>query len=239
MAEENTKQEKPQRHGRKIIIIAAGLLASFFVALAISFVKLVKVQRDDLYSGQNVQPAASGRLSEEQAANLAANSKFWLGTSDPDISIFEFGDYACQYCHNSFFKIREISARYQDRLRYAWLDFPALGQDSLLFAQAARCAGEQGLFWPMHDKLFQNYDQLSVNVLKSLAAQAGVDSVRFAACLDKQKYLKDVQAEYKLGLSLGVEATPTWFINGQKIAGDIPRDIFLDLIEHLLKNTTK
>jgi protein-disulfide isomerase len=101
---------------------------------------------------------------------------------------------------------------------------------------AARCAGEQGLFWVMHDKLFQNQGVTEIEGLVELANQVGADTNKFSSCMAKEKYLTEIQKDFSEGQSLGLTGTPIWFINGYKISGDIPHDTFIQIIENLLKN---
>jgi protein-disulfide isomerase len=127
-----------------------------------------------------------------------------------------------------------VGLRYSDKVKHIYRDFPALGENSVNLALAARCAGEQGLFWPMHDKLFQNQGVSTPKELLELANQIGADTVKYELCYSQKKYLNLIQKDFLDGETLGVNGTPTWFINGQKIEGDIPLNIFTQIIEELI-----
>jgi protein-disulfide isomerase len=89
---------------------------------------------------------------------------------------------------------------------------------------AAYCAGEQNKFWEMHDKLFQNQSDTfgnDKNQLAALAQQLGVYNQEFQTCFDQQKYLPQIQKNFTDSELLGVAGTPTWFINGEKIEGEL------------------
>lgn len=165
----------------------------------------------------------------------AAGEHYWLGTDKAKITIVEFGDFACPFCEKSFPTIREISLKYKNDIKLIWRDYPVVQDYSALLALSARCAGEQGLFWPMHDKLFQNQGVSTADQLTALANQVGADITKFKDCLIKQKYLPQIQKDLSDGQAFGNTGTPTWFINGHKVAGDIPYDVFAKIIEELKK----
>ena len=126
----------------------------------------------------------------------AANSdSYWLGSAKPKITIVEFGDFACPFSEQAFPTVREISLKYKNDVKFIWRDYPVVQEYSALLALAGRCAGEQGLFWPMHDKLFQNQGVSAADQLAGLANQVGADLTRFNDCLNKQKYL-DISQEH-------------------------------------------
>ncbi len=146
-----------------------------------------------------------------------------LGTSDPKVTIVEFSDFACPFCKASFPGLREVSVKYKDSVKIIFRDWP--GHDSSLnLAMAAYCAGEQNKFWEMHDKLFQNQSDTfgnDKNQLAALAQQLGVYNQEFQTCFDQQKYLPQIQKNFTDSELLAVAGTPTWFINGEKIEGEL------------------
>ncbi|MDD4901692.1 MAG: thioredoxin domain-containing protein [Patescibacteria group bacterium] len=157
-----------------------------------------------------------------------------FGTTTPKITIVEFADFACPYCRNDYTVVREIGYKYKKSVKIIFKDFPLHG-NSLDLAQAARCAGEQGFFWPMHDKLFALQGQFATSSLIDLAISVGANKTVFTNCLSSNKYLDDIRADYADGQSLGVAGTPTFFINGYKLAGEIPADKFEEIIQRFLK----
>lgn len=160
-----------------------------------------------------------------------------LGASDPKVTIVEFSDFACPFCKASFPGLREISLKYKDGVKIIFRDWP--GHDnSLVLAMAAYCAGEQNKFWEMHDKLFQNQSDTfgtDKNQLAALAQQLGVYNQEFQTCFDQQKYLPQIQKNFTDSELLGVTGTPTWFINGKKIEGELSVTGLENLIAPYLK----
>ena len=212
--------------GVLIIIILAIVL--FFLA-ASAFYFLGEIRNAKLKLSQ-----AGRELTGEQYPAAASNS-YWLGSTNAKITIVEFGDFACPVCLQSFPTVREISLKYKNDIKFIWRDYPVVSDYSATLALAGRCAGEQGLFWPMHDKLFQNQGVSSAAELTTLANQIGADINRFKDCLNKQKYFPQIQKDLTDGQTFGIAGTPTYFINGYKLAGDVPLDVFIQIIEQLRK----
>lgn len=102
--------------------------------------------------------------------------------------------------------------------------------------QAAECANEQGQFWPYHDQIFVTAQagELSKEVLKGLADELELDSQAFNSCLDSGRYAQKVTDDTNEGRARGVKATPTFFINGRKVEGNLPFEQFKAIIEEEL-----
>ncbi|MFC1678577.1 DsbA family protein, partial [Patescibacteria group bacterium] len=123
--------------------------------------------------------------SETQKLIEGSEDNYWLGSPDPKLTIVEFGDFACPFCQKSFPTIRELSVKHKDKIKIIFRDFPVTHEHSLVLSLAARCAGEQGLFWVMHDKLFLNQGVSREDELVELAKQVGADTKRFQTCFDQ------------------------------------------------------
>jgi protein-disulfide isomerase len=173
-------------------------------------------------------------LNEKDIKKIEGEGNYWIGSANPKITIVEFSDFACPYCKSSFSKIREIGLKYKNEIKYIYRDMP-LHEESTDLAMAARCAGEQGLFWPMHDKLFQNQGVKTENELLELANQIGADKNKFKICFEGKKYLPLIQKDYLDGEELKITGTPTWFINGGRASGDLPMKAWEEIIGELLQ----
>lgn len=167
------------------------------------------------------------------------DNNYWFGSSKPQITIVEFADFSCPHCKKSFSKIREISKKYKD-IKIIFRDLPIISDHSVGLAMTARCAGEQGLFWVMHDKLFINQGLNSDEDMYQLAKEIGANENRFKDCYDNKKYFDDIEKDYNDAVELGAtRGTPVWFINGQMASGDIPYDLFIEIIEKTLAELKK
>jgi protein-disulfide isomerase len=204
------------------------------VALIFYFVNLVqKIKNQDYYVRQ-ISAKSSYYKDEADKKLIEGQGNYWLGSANPKLTIVEFGDFDCPYCENSYSKIREISVKYKDSVKIIYRDFPN-HENSTMKAMSARCAGEQGLFWPMHDKLFQNQAFATNEEILSLALLVGADSKRFTDCMATNKHLPTLQKDYLDAETLGVKGTPVWYFNGYRIEGDIPYDSFIKIVEEMIK----
>ena len=117
-------------------------------------------------------------------------------------------------------------------LRIEWRDFPYRGQESVNAAVAARAAQAQGEFWEYHDLLYDSqFSGYSDENLMALAKETGLDTQRFESDYEDARYEPSVRADFQKGLDLGVNGTPTFFINGKMLVGLQPVSIFEDAIE--------
>lgn len=122
-------------------------------------------------------------------------------------------------------------------MRIVYRDFPLPNHPQAQpAAEAALCAHDQGKFWEYHDRLFENQRALATDNLKQYARDLGLDTGAFDQCLDSRKFREDVMQDYREGSQLGVNATPTFFINGRFLSGAQPFEAFQQIIEEEIEN---
>ena len=147
------------------------------------------------------------------------------------LTIVEFADFGCPFSREASYVVRAL-AEHTDVVRYVYRDFPIIdlhpGAD--LAAEAGECAQEQGRFLDYHDKLYQNQFDLSGASLKRYAEEIGFNTTAFNNCLDSRRYKDEVEEDRQAGIAVGVRGTPTFFFNGIKVEGAIPRDVFTSLL---------
>jgi protein-disulfide isomerase len=121
---------------------------------------------------------------------------------------------------------------YQDKIRFVYKDFPLYGKhdNAAPAAEAANCAGDQGKYWEYQDKLFGMSMELGSKAFTQYAADLSLDPQQFADCLTSRKYEKEIQEDYDFATNLGVQSTPTFFINGLPVIGAQPIDVFRNII---------
>lgn len=159
-----------------------------------------------------------------------------MGSAGAAVTIVEFADFECPFSRASSFILRELTAVYADQIYYIYRDFPLadLHEMAQKAAEAGECAQEQGKFWEYHDKIYQNQESLSAESLVAFAESLNMNVFQFESCLDSGRYAQEVLDDYEAGLASGVRGTPTFFINGNRIAGSIPRDILEAIIQSVL-----
>jgi protein-disulfide isomerase len=101
-------------------------------------------------------------------------------------------------------------------------------------AIASLCAGEQDAYWPYHDRLFDNQEQLGKALYTQLADELSLDIESFQTCLDSGKFDDFIQEDLDFALNLGIRSTPTFFINGLAVVGAQPFDVFKQVIDQEL-----
>ncbi|MCX6739964.1 MAG: DsbA family protein [Candidatus Parcubacteria bacterium] len=176
-----------------------------------------------------------GNYQEDTTKSISIETKDdpFIGAENPVITIVEFGDFECPYCRESVPILSKIIENYGTEVKIIFRDFPNLisHPSALKAALAANCANEQGRFWQYHDLLFEYQSDLADTLYNDLAVTLGLDMEKFTTCLDSQKYLVEVQDDLREGINLGVEGTPTYFINGSKLpSGVIPYETFVEMI---------
>ncbi len=187
--------------------------------------------------------AVVGEANDKQATLLAyiEETDAALGDVDAPVVLVEFGDYQCTFCAKFFFDTKPtLIEKYVDTgvLRYVFRDFPVNGRESQNAAEASECANEQGKFWEYHDKLYVERTGYNTGAFKkknliTYAGEIGLDVAKFEECYEDGRYKDEVAKDMREGRALGVSGTPNFFINGQRIAGALPTESFVQAIEQL------
>ena len=163
---------------------------------------------------------------------VAYDPKRLRGNAKSPVVIVEFSDYQCPYCHAVEPTVKDIMAKYGDKVSLSYRDFPlaAIHQNAMIAAEASRCAEEQGKFWEYHDQLFAA-SSLEKNSLVQYARDLKLDDKQFESCLTTEKYKADIEKDEADGRTAGVNGTPGFFINGVFVNGAKPESEFAGIIE--------
>jgi protein-disulfide isomerase len=140
------------------------------------------------------------------------------GLADAPVTLVEYGDYECPYCGQAYPVVKEVQARFGDRLRFVFRNFPIANAHPHAehAAEAAEAAAAQGKFWEMHDRLFEHQRQLGDGDLVDHARALGLDAGRFAEDLAEHRLAERVREDFMSGVRSGVNGTPTFFVNGRR-----------------------
>ncbi len=150
-------------------------------------------------------------------------SDWTVGTST-SVVLMEYSDFQCPACRSYFPMVEQIVAEYKNRITFVYRHFPLPQHlNAMAASRASEAAGRQGKFWEMYVMLFQNQDAWAtvskpLDKYKEYATELGLDIERFENDYNDPALKGKVQNDYKSGVKLGVEATPTFFINGKKIS---------------------
>lgn len=152
------------------------------------------------------------------------------GSDNAKVVITEFADFECGHCALAHNSLRAIKKEFGNQILVVFRNFPisnkcnsSVNSEGHKYACeaaiAARCAGRYGKFWQMHNQIFDNQSRLDSAQLKVWAMDLGITAEQYDECQKSPDILKKVQDDVKVALSLGVNATPTIFINNRKLNG--------------------
>ncbi len=152
-------------------------------------------------------------------ALLAAREAAAGAPSVEKVTFMEFSDFECPYCNSARPVLEKFVKESAPQVRLCFAPFPLPAHPhAIQAAQAALYARDHGKFWPMHDALFEKQTQLSDETIRGLAEQLGMSGADLGKALDSGKLRAEVEASKERGVSAGVDATPTIFVNGRKLS---------------------
>ena len=169
---------------------------------------------------------------EEVAVNLTDQVR---GPSNAPITIIEYSDFQCPFCARVNPTLEKIRETYGDKVRIVFKDFPLpIHPEAPKASEAAYCAGDQGKYWEMHDRLFANQQALQLPALKEHAVALGLNTETFNQCIDSGKHAGRIAENVQSGEKLGIASTPTLYVNGRPVVGAQPFEYFKGVIDEEL-----
>lgn len=200
-----------------------------------------------IYSNQNktgdlaaIAPILDNNAAQTNIVEVSEDDDAFQGDPSAPVTIIEFSDFECPFCA-SFYRntLSQIEEKYikTGKVKLVYRDYPLPFHSSAQkAAEAAECAREQEKFWEMHDAIFENQGAITLSDLKQYAVSLGLVGAPFNQCLDSGKYADEVKEDISDGAIAGVTGTPTFFINGEKLVGAQPFEIFAEVIERKLRD---
>ena len=193
---------------------------------------------------------ADRSTSQLQDVVLSVEGSPFKGKSGAKVTVVEFSDYQCPFCARH---VRETLAALDadyittGKVKYVFQDFPIASIHPHAFKahESAHCAGEQGKYWQMHDRLFRSQKATAPTDLRAHAETLGLDTGRFQECLDGGRHAAAVRQRLAQGKKATVRGTPTFFVGltdaaqptvraVKVIRGAQPYQVFKEAIEELL-----
>ncbi len=219
-----------------VLVVGGGFVYqvfSYIVQLQNGTVDLSEFQVGG-YTAADNSGAAVESPSREVAENAVDDPS--RGAKDAKVVIVAFGDFECPFTRAVQPALRTVLARYDDRVRFVYRDFPISSKHpgAQKAAEAAQCANDQGAFWPYHDLLYERQPRFTVPELKAYATELKLDTATFDNCLDSGNYTAEVERDFQDALAVGVRGTPTFFFNGNPIAGALSEDALTQIIDFFL-----
>lgn len=221
--QEKIKKQEQNRRFKKFGIWAA--VAVILVAAVFGLFQLA--------NSPQVTKTSSGRLPEITKDDPTT------GTPSAKVTLVEYADFQCPACAAYHPMVKQILTEFNGKIYFVYRYFPltTIHQNAMISAQSAYAAGLQNKFWEMHDMLFQTQNSWANS---SKARETFIDYAR-KLDLDIDKFTKDIDSgeakkfindTYSKGLAIGVNSTPTFFLNGEKIQNPRTYDDFKKLIEN-------
>ena len=220
------------------------------------------VQRDVQEIKALLQGALQGRQAAQQppppvtpdSREMSVADAYARGKADSRLVLVEFSDFQCPFCsRHAKQTLPQIQREYVDtgKLRYVMRNLPLtqIHPDAVRAASAAECAGDQGKYWQMHEKLFANQQALAAADLERYAQESSVDLAKFKQCVESDAHGDKIRRDLAEAQAAGISATPTFFLgfaegNGKvkvvrRIQGAHPYPVFKGAIDGLLAEAPK
>jgi protein-disulfide isomerase len=174
---------------------------------------------------------------------LVRSFSHMAGNKNAKVTIVEFGDYQCPACFYAHSIVKEVLNAYKDNnnVNFVFRNFPlSQHQNAMIAAEAAESAAAQGKFWEMHNMLYDNQNEWAesskpIEFFVRYAQSLGLDIAAFKIALEKHTYLSQVQSDESDGVSLGINSTPTFFVNSEALPSTPSVEEFKKLIDAKLK----
>jgi protein-disulfide isomerase len=161
-----------------------------------------------------------------------------MGPKDAKVQVVIFSDFECPFCARGATTVADLKKKYGKKVAFSFKHFPLpMHPNAGPASEASMCVHEQNpdKFWNFHDLVFEKQkDGLTRENFEKYAKQVGVKADKFKECLDKGTYKELVQADLAQGEKLGVRSTPSFFVNGQLVAGALPVESFSEMIDEEL-----
>ena len=169
------------------------------------------------------QPAAPAPVPGGRAAVPVRRDDPARGKESAPVTMVLFSDFQCPFCARANPAVKEIESAYPNDVRIVWKHYPLPfhpnAMPAALAAEAAREQGGAAKFWAMHDKLFANQASLSEATYEQYARELGLDLARFRQDMASPRLRSRVEEDAQLAQRMGVNGTPTFLVNGERVVG--------------------
>jgi len=165
------------------------------------------------------------------------------GDKEALATLIEYSDFQCPACGSYYPILKKVTEDLSAKVRFAYRHFPLpQHKNAKLAATVAEAAGKQGKFWEMHDLIFQNQSDWSEEknaaiLFAKYAQDIGLDLARFQTDVASDDIKAKIENDYKSGVKAGVDSTPSFFLNGKKIANPRNYDEFKNYIGQAIKQS--
>jgi protein-disulfide isomerase len=207
-----------------------------YIWIGIVVIVLVALMVWGVNSGTNINPPFEAGV-VHPLDNVEGNAK-------SKVVIVEYSDFECPACRTYYSVMKQLMVEFKDQVALVYRNFPLteIHVNAELAARAAQAAGKQGKFWEMHDLLFEKQSEWASaanpeTFFESYAALLGVSADQFKADFRSREIRDFVRAQRASAIKLGLQGTPTFFINGKQIQNPTSVDAFRAIIKDAINNS--
>ncbi len=186
------------------------------------------------------KPATQNAVPIANAESLVREDSYNEGAETSKVTIVEFGDFQCPACGAAHPIVKQLLREYEGKITFVFRNFPLeMHKNANVAAQAAEAAGAQGKFYEMHDQIYNNQKDWEesgkpMEQFTAYAEEIGLDVEKFTQDVESKKFEAKVKKDVDDGYAVGVNATPTFFINGVKQESGIQYSSFKETIDQEL-----
>ena len=221
--QEKLKRQEQNRRFKKF-----GIWAAVAVVLIAALYGLIQIA-----NSPKITSTSSGKLPQ------VTENEPTIGTPSAKVTLVEYSDFQCPACAAYHPMVKQLMTEYNGRIYFVYRYFPlsSIHQNAMISSLAAYSAGEQNKFWEMHDMLFQTQNSWATSskareTFIDYAKKLDLDIDKFKTDLESNKGKDLINDTYSKGLALGINSTPTFFLNGEKIQNPRTYNDFKSLIDN-------
>jgi protein-disulfide isomerase len=247
----NKKYMKSQRSRVKIFIVLGIVFAVIIIVGTLSGTISSRFGSSQQHTQDLAQAKTASALIQKISTPTISNAPA-LGSSNAPVTLIEFGDYQCTYCHRFHSDTKDLILTNfvkNGKVRFLFKDFPIndlpADRASTLASEASYCAADQGKYWQYYDELYNNWKGentgwVTKDSLKQFASNIAIRDInQFSQCLESGKYAGTVADNFNLAQSIGLNATPSFvfLVNGKQpleIIGAQPYSVFENTINQIM-----
>ena len=213
------------------ILIGIGVVTLLLVGIAVFSL-----------GGNNSSNSDATSKEAKDIKTLIRSDSHAKGPANAKVTVVEFGDFQCPACGSAYPVVSQILGEYKDKVRFVYRNYPLpVHKNAKVAAQAAEAAGAQGKYFEMYDALFGNQkawsesDKALDDYFVKYAKELKLDVEKFTKEVKENKYNAKIEKDISDGNAVGVNATPTFYINGVEQVGGLPYDEFKKKVDEALK----
>jgi protein-disulfide isomerase len=172
-----------------------------------------------IFAFSNNNPKTSS--SKSSAGTLTQHVE---GKGSTGVTLVEYGDYECPFCGEYYPTVKQVQSEFNDQIKFQFRNFPlvSIHQNAFAGARAAEAAALQNKFWEMHDVLYQDQTQWSgasdpTTFFNQYAQQLGLNLTQFKTDYASSKVNNLINADLAEGNKLGIQGTPSFFLDGKQV----------------------